>query len=180
VFSLISAFCVLLKSWEIWNEARFQVEWRHRRNSPRQRTLPILRLTTISVRSSLTAVSRWGQHKRLMLQPDVASLTLSHYGRWTTLLRAPFMKYLDCRFLMVNHRPFSWAKPGVRTVPNWTHLFLFPPTDVKIEWVALMLCIWEVPGSDLDSEAVYSDSCFVPLLYGHADRCVPVSYAAQS
>ena len=49
--------------------------------------------------------------------------------------------------------------------------------NVEIEWVAQMFRIWEFPGSDLDSEVVYPDSCFVPIP-GHAGRCVPVFYAA--
>lgn len=119
VFSLMSAFCVLLKPWEIWNEARFQLEWRHRHSSHRQRAFRIIRLTTISVRSSLTAVSGWGQRKHLIFKPDVASLTLSHCRRWTTFLRGPFMKSLGCSsVLVVNRRPFSWADSGVRSASN--------------------------------------------------------------
>ena len=53
------------------------------------------------------------------------------------------------------------------------------PRNVGIESVAQVFRIWEFPGSYLDSEVAYPDSCFVPLP-GHAGHYVPVFYAAQS
>lgn len=52
--------------------------------------------------------------------------------------------------------------------------------NMGIESVAQVFSIWEFLGSYLDPEVAYPDSCFVPLLPGHAGRSVTVFYAAQS
>jgi hypothetical protein len=42
-------------------------------------------------------------------------------------------------------------------------LSLFYPPNVRAEWLALLLCIWEIPGSNLGPETGYPDRFFVSI-----------------
>jgi hypothetical protein len=124
-----------------------------------------------------------------MFEPDVALVAScrylwlsSHWWNWTTFRRAPFMKSVGCgRLLLVNHSPFPWTDACIRTAPNCTHPFSFPPAERR-DGVGSTLALY-LGGSGFSSrlgDCLYWYIFHVGVhgtsirLAGHEGRCVPV------